>query len=107
MKTRFTPGPWVVHRNSAFWEVNPANGGDDGLPFTVADVCSSAPGDPDGGLQEANARLIAASPEMHDALVAIETVLKGHPLAEVGNSTVHCALRRARAALILAQGDQL
>lgn len=65
---RHTPGPWEAKRNSSFWEVKPINGGYDGLPFTVADVCASAPGFPDAGLQEANARLIAAAPELMEAL---------------------------------------
>ena len=63
-----TPGPWRARRNSHFWEVCPERGGDEGIPFSVADVCSSEPGDPDGGLQEANARLIAAAPELLEAL---------------------------------------
>lgn len=64
MTAKYTPGPWEAFRNSSFWEINPTNGGENGIPFSVADVCSSSPGFPDGGLQEANARLIAAAPEL-------------------------------------------
>ena len=68
-KPAHTPGPWFAVRNSCYWEVNPErNLGDYSVPFTVADCCASAPGDPDGGLMEANARLIAAAPDMLAAL---------------------------------------
>lgn len=66
--TKHTPGPWKAVRNSSYWEIEPANAGQDGIPFNVGDVCASAPGDPDSGLQEANARLIAAAPELLGAL---------------------------------------
>lgn len=66
---KWTPGPWVAVRNSAYWEVNPANGAGDGdVPFTIGDVCASSPGNADGGLQKANAHLIAAAPDLYDAL---------------------------------------
>ena len=67
--TAHTPGPWRAGRNSHFWEVYPERGGDEGIPFAVGDVCVSEPGNPDGGLQEANARLIAAAPELLEALI--------------------------------------
>lgn len=59
-----TPGPWFAKANDSYWEVNPLNGGEDGIPFSVANVCCSEPEFRDGGLQEANARLIAAAPEL-------------------------------------------
>jgi hypothetical protein len=67
----FTPGPWFAVRNSCYWEVNPAREqGDYDTPFTVADCCASDPGDTTG-LQEANARLIAAAPGLLAALVSL------------------------------------
>jgi hypothetical protein len=66
MTAKFTPGPWKAVRNSSYWEIEPANSGQDGVPFNVGDVCSSSPGNPDSGLQEANARLIAAAPIGYD-----------------------------------------
>lgn len=65
---KHTPGPWFAEANDSYWEVNPLNGGEDGTPFSVANVCCSAPGFRDGGLQEANARLIAAAPELLQSL---------------------------------------
>ena len=65
---KFTPGPWVAVRNASYWDVKPQERRWED-PFTVGDVCASAPGYPDAGLQEANARLIAAAPEMIDVLL--------------------------------------
>jgi len=80
--THHTPGPWVAYRNSAFWEINPVNGGENGIPFSVGDVCASKPGFPDCGLQEANARLISAAP---DLLEALETVLNAIVIGNDGD----------------------
>lgn len=65
---KHTPGPWFAMRTVAYWEVCPQNAGNAGIPWTVCDVCPSA-----GGLQEANARLIAAAPEMLELLEEIVT----------------------------------
>ena len=73
----YTKGPWFAVRNSTYWEIQPAGRGEDGAPWNVGDVCSSAPGDADGGLQEANARLIAAAPDLLEACEAIVTSLEG------------------------------
>lgn len=60
-----TPGPWIAVRGLAYWEVKPEQkDGGHKLPFQIADTCSSDPEDPDRGLQEANAHLIAAAPEL-------------------------------------------
>jgi hypothetical protein len=73
--SKHTPGPWVARRNVAFWEINPVNILDKG-PYTVGDVCASDPERPDGGLQEANAKLIAAAPDLLDALQRIAVRLR-------------------------------
>ena len=70
-EAKFTPGPWKALRGHAYWEVSPQVRGD-GQPFTICDCCPTAPRCPDGGLQEANAHLIAAAPEMYDMLKTIE-----------------------------------
>ncbi|MCP3654355.1 MAG: hypothetical protein GY766_05590, partial [Herbaspirillum sp.] len=59
---------WFAVRNSSFWEINPAREyGDDNIPYTVGDVCASDPGDTKG-LQESNAHLISAAPDLYEAL---------------------------------------
>jgi len=69
--SKHTPGPWLAFRGSAFWEVIPQRkGGERKPPYQIADTCSSDPGNPDKGLQEANARLISAAPELLEAIEA-------------------------------------
>lgn len=67
MKTKHTPGPWVTTP-----EPNRKEWGVDAGPWGIA-TCADAPGE---GSAEANARLIAAAPELleaaHDAIECIE-----------------------------------
>lgn len=72
--TKFTPGPWVATRNSSYWKVAPENRRPTD-PFEIGDVCSSDPENPDAGLQEANARLVAAAPEL---LLSLEELLNAY-----------------------------
>ena len=66
-----TPGPWIAVRSSSYWEVKPQRkDGERKPPYQIADTCSSDLGNPDKGLQEANARLIAAAPELLEAIEA-------------------------------------
>ena len=90
-KTAHTPGPWYAVRNSAFWEVNPQREyEDDHIPYTVADCCASDPRNPDGGLQEANARLIAAAPDLLEALeAAVDCGMVPKSSAEHGGAARH------------------
>lgn len=72
MEIQHTPGPWVAVFNNVFWEVAPENRQEND-PYTIGDVCASNPENPESGLQEANARLFAAAPEL---LAALEGVLR-------------------------------
>lgn len=103
--SKHTPGPWFAVRNSSFWEVNPQRElGDYNTPFTVGDVCESAPGNPDGGLQEANARLIAAAPEL---LEALRWYVETDEVSDVpGNEFWWEGRERARAAIAKATGGE-
>lgn len=65
-RAEFTPGPWVAKNNGNFWEISPEHGAGIEGPWDIGNVCSSDPSDPDGGLQEANALLIAAAPDLLD-----------------------------------------
>lgn len=70
-----TPGPWSAARNSAYWEVAPKRKPlDYTIPLAFADVCASDPDNPDGGLQEANARLIALAPDLARKVIAAENL---------------------------------
>ena len=67
---KHTQGPWVAVNNGNYWEITPSIRADND-PFTIGDVCASEPSNPRGGLQEANARLIAAAPDLLEALKAL------------------------------------
>lgn len=68
MKREPTPGPWIAVFNSNYWEVIPEKRDHIDIPFAVGSTCSSSPKDPHNGLQEANARLMAAAPDLLAAL---------------------------------------
>ena len=103
--SKHTPGPWFAARNSSFWEVKPQRElFDYNTPFTVADVCASAPGNPDGGLQEANARLIAAAP---DLLASLQLMVDRFLDTEGSyGAWENDALEAARAAIAKATGGE-
>lgn len=102
MSKHHTPGPWVARRNSAFWEF-----AQQGKWVTIGDVCSTNPSNPDDGLQEANARLIAAAPDMLDALemaLASGLIRASDPVNDPGTlCPVHDAIS---AAIAKARGQQ-
>lgn len=81
MKYKFTPRPWYAIPNNSFWEIRPQNGGEGDIPFQIGDVCASSPSDRDGGLQEANARLIASAP---DLLYTLESIVEMNPELPIG-----------------------
>lgn len=97
---KHTPGPWAAVRNSSFWEIQPANAGVGDTPFNIGDVCASSPGFPDSGLQEANAKLIAAAPDLLDACV----VAIGHMTGGMDGDWRNCdPVETLRAAIAKAQ----
>jgi hypothetical protein len=105
MTTNHTSAPWIAQRNVAFWEVVPENRIDESSPYTIADVCASAPSYPDGGLQEANARLIAAAPELLEALkwyVSEDDTNENYE----SNGYYLDGLRKAKQAIKKATGEQ-
>lgn len=109
---KHTPGPWVAVRNSAYWEVNPLNNaGENGVPYTVANVCPSDPQNPSGGLQEANARLIAAAPDLLGALEECRFALEPYDDVKprdwpTDREKLRRAHKAARAAIAKAKGGE-
>lgn len=108
MKTEHTPGPWKAEQ---------ANGCDETAMFVTGNGCTVAAcyGDwhdqaPDSE-QRANARLIAAAPELLEALknttaylaVQLRNVEPGPATAPV-RMEMEADLRRARAAIAQAEG---
>lgn len=71
---RFTPGPWVVEEESGLIEIvaHYSPRGPDGGPSIVAEVCDDGE---ERGTTLADARLLAAAPDMHAALKRVEAHL--------------------------------
>ncbi|WP_368648003.1 hypothetical protein ABRZ10_07185 [Castellaniella ginsengisoli] len=67
MSTQHTPGPWA-HRNGRIFAADREN-------LTIAHVARAA----DGDYSPANAHLIAAAPDMHEALKSIREYLSRCP----------------------------
>ena len=103
MSGKWTPGPWHCHRNSVFWEFGSDERGQ------LGDVCASAfsvegwaPVNAEE-VMEANARLIAAAPELAEALEAMVERF-GHDIFTMPAEDREL-LTRARAALAKAKGE--
>ncbi len=103
-----TPGPWRAVRNGSFWQFNGADG------FQIGDVAASlclrnrgnGPVEAeDWATSEANARLIAAAPELlealRDAALQLESVATKFGEPGSGNTIII----KARVAIAKATGD--
>lgn len=90
METKHTPGPWVCH-SGMVWK---PDGSEDGIPIAHMDRSTPATRPTE---RDANARLIAAAPEMYEALRAI--------VAETDNlAEIVLPIDRARAAIRKVEG---
>lgn len=97
-ESKFTPGPWYARRNTAFWEINAEGFGQ------IGDACASTASIADGhGSEElgrANATLMAAAPELFEA------VRRMLPYFEGEHAYDHPCSVQARAALAKASPEQ-
>jgi hypothetical protein len=105
MKTNHTPGPWEVERarNGLPYRIV-APGGDDGKPGAVGKHITrwgaiSLPSSEEG---EANARLIAASPEL---LRIAERLADDDEVPTDGDMVIAILKRDAKAAIAKATGE--
>ncbi len=103
MKAKHTPGPWYALRGQRNISIRHKTG-DRLLPMVnVASVRGQFPTDCPYGSSEANARLIAAAPELLDALIALLGVAPSKAPGAgliVGAEEKHAnALHAARAAI--------
>jgi len=98
MTTQHTPGPWTYSLQA----------GKDTKHFICANQGKKrlALLDPEDRLMTdeiaADARLIAAAPDLLDALAEIANLLATHPDVEIGNSKIHYAMHKARNAIAIA-----
>lgn len=72
-ESKHTPGPWKAVRNSCYWHIDAGDFG------SIGDTCASSCSPEHGGslaLGEANARLIAAAPELLAACKELLTELR-------------------------------
>lgn len=101
MTAKHTPGPWVADDNEGFspWSIwsrmAPSGHGTPGRKVAVVDDCS--------GHSDADAQLIAAAPELLEALKACAAVCAGETMNKRG---LISALEQARAAIAKATGEQ-
>ena len=82
---KHTPGPWRVCKRASCWAIQPITGAAPGNHNDVVYVATPYPGDPTAGSVtsqgrtkeecEANARLIAASPELLETLDNCQQVM--------------------------------
>lgn len=101
MNTKYTPGPWEIGQFPDGFKLEVR--ANDGLVATVRGASGTK------AMTRANARLIAAAPEMLEALNKCEdvigtAVLHGH-LIDNPHSPVWEALREARAAIDKTRGE--
>lgn len=95
MTAKHTPGPWAYHNTpTPFIFVNAG-----GLP--ICQIYTSTAHGQSMGEQFANARLIAAAPELMEALKACAAVCAGETTNKRG---LISALEQARAALAKCEG---
>ena len=80
-KAKFTPGPWSFSRFDQFGDSRFYVAQADGAPYTphysdVATLVAETVSLERLSIQEANARLIAAAPDQHEALQATQLLLE-------------------------------
>lgn len=105
---KHTPGPWFADEKGNIWRRNPAelyeNGGTVAGDKPIAVVNKGWYGEGSIGYPiEANARRIAAAPELMEALERLLVRMNLKETLDIGD---HIAIKGARAALAKARGEQ-
>lgn len=98
-KAKHTPGPWHSNHGTAVWGKTGCRGKN-----AISIIANTMTGSSDGS-DEANARLIAASPELLEAARATDRAAEHHPYCkamkdrvDTGNNCT-CFLGKIRAAI--------
>lgn len=100
-EAKHTPGPWCTHRNgfsSVYIEARVGGG-------MLQEVACCGPTNEGSDQQEANARLIAAAPELLDALRGL-LALEEENLRGYDDIDVCAEVQFARAAIAKAEGGE-
>ena len=110
MTAKHTPGPWYALRGQRNISIRHKTGDKFLSMVNVASVRGNLPADCPYGSSEANARLIAAAPELLEALEEAENALADYiPTIERTGASLnygHSVLKKARAAIAKATGEQ-
>lgn len=101
MKGKYTPGPWFAVPNSSFIDIRM---GDESLGQCIADVCSSGYSFDDGDCLHgettvANAKLIAAAPELLAACAFVRDQLDEAQAETEGTAGFHLLLDQLNSAI--------
>ena len=101
METKHTPGPWTVTADGAGWYIECAPERGHSVAYIMAEIGEEDP-DTSDDEKEANARLIAAAPDLLEALQWLVDIL---PDPDLDNDELQRTwTRRARAAIAKATG---
>lgn len=104
MGEKHTPGPWEIHRTSHLnIYIGHSHDRPNRTPGYLAEVRRFTT---DHEQVEANARLIAAAPELLDALKALEEAARQVQCGEMDKQSIDVERRKARAAIAKATGEQ-
>ncbi len=101
----FTKGPWAVHETYDKLGVAAGNRSICLVSEINSELLNSETTQDYVDNLYADATLIAAAPELLEALEEIEQQLAEHPDKDTGNSKVHYVWHKARAAIAKAKGE--
>jgi hypothetical protein len=99
-ETKFTPGPWRLADHSYTFIISKPGDG-----YITRDVCRMDASTMSAFQQKANAHLIAAAPELYEALEELHAQQNGPPL-EKYKTRWEKAMRKTEAALAKARGEE-
>lgn len=94
MEGKYTPAPWSANWNGYYYQIDSESDGQ------IGDVCASLFIDDNKDKGKTNARLIAAAPELLEALQAIIEIGK----RDLSNKKYDSYFETARAAIAKAKG---
>lgn len=111
MSNQHTPGPWAFSQNAQYGDTRFYVAQADGAPYTphysdVATLIAETVNDERKSIQEANARLIAAAPELLEALTECMAEADGYE-QRTGKKLVGSWPAKARTAIAKATGGEV